>query len=110
MVAEGWKPGIIALKEYLHNTNNEDFDADGEFDVREVVLGHIQRGGSPSAYDRLLATRFGAFAVERLLDGTGAGQMVCLNGSQISTVNLNYATSNTRPLDPELMRLAKTLF
>lgn len=104
MVAEGWKPGRRALMEYLNNER-----LDHKFDVREVVLGHIQRGGTPSAFDRLLATRMGVRAVESLLDGSGIGKMVGLRGAQTALVDLAEATSRTKPLPEELLRTAAML-
>ena len=61
IVAEGWRPGTQALAEYLRERKDE-----LGFEVRTTVLGHVQRGGSPSAYDRILATRLGAEAVDAL--------------------------------------------
>jgi 6-phosphofructokinase 1 len=104
MVAEGWQPGVRALQEYLRTNHLEE-----GFDVREVVLGHVQRGGTPTAFDRLLATRMGVTAVERLLDGSGDGQMVALQGDQIALVDLQEATSRSRALSPELLRIAGML-
>jgi 6-phosphofructokinase 1 len=101
MVAEGWKPGTQALKTYLEMN-----DSDEGFDVREIVLGHIQRGGAPSAFDRMLATRMGCYAVERMLDGKSSGNMVSLRGNEMALVSLKEATSHQRQLDSEMMRLA----
>ena len=61
------------------------------YDVRTTVLGHIQRGGTPTAYDRVLATRFGVQAVAALRDGA-AGSMVALRGTDIVRVDLAEAT------------------
>ncbi|MCS6772564.1 MAG: ATP-dependent 6-phosphofructokinase [Anaerolineae bacterium] len=104
MVAEGWKPGLRALKDYLCDTKLNE-----RFDVREVVLGHIQRGGTPTAFDRLLATRMGVRAVESLLDGSGIGKMVALRGAQSVLVDLKEATSQPKPLPEELLRIADML-
>jgi len=104
MVAEGWKPGTQALKTYLNSHRNDD-----TFDVREVVLGHIQRGGTPSAFDRMLATRLGAAAAEHLLDGSGVGRMVGLHGGDIGTISLDEATHNCKGIDERLLRLADIL-
>lgn len=104
IVAEGWTPGLRVLQDYLHS--NELHEG---FDVREVVLGHVQRGGTPSAFDRLLATRLGAAAVEHLMDGMGVGKMVALHGGQVALVDLEEATSHSKPLSPELLQLADVL-
>lgn len=107
MVAEGWKPGIATLKQYLHEHDGAELESG--FDVREVILGHVQRGGSPTAFDRLLASRFGAKAVELLVEGTGSGRMVGLQGGRIGSVSLAEATTQERKLDPELVELARVL-
>ena len=67
---------------------------------RAVVLGHIQRGGTPTAYDRVLATRFGVHAVDAVHEGDG-GVMVSLRGTDIVRVKLAEATAavKTVPLD-----------
>ena len=105
IVAEGWRPGIHALQEHLHQHNSK-FLEEQSFDVREVVLGHVQRGGTPTAFDRMLATRLGVFATEQLLAGTGNGMMAGLHGNQVGLVSLREATSRRCELDPELLRLA----
>jgi 6-phosphofructokinase len=104
IVAEGWKPGLRALQKYLADNHTDE-----GFDIREVVLGHVQRGGTPTAFDRLLATRMGVRAVESLLDGSGIGQMVGLHGGQLGLVPLEVATSCPKPLSAELMRIGEML-
>jgi 6-phosphofructokinase 1 len=68
-------------------------------DVRITVLGHLQRGGSPSPYDRLLSTRYGAAAVSAARDGI-FGEMVALRGLEIVTVPLVEATGHLRTVRP----------
>jgi phosphofructokinase-like protein len=74
---------------------------------RATVLGHLQRGGTPTAFDRVLATRFGAAAVELFLAGR-SGEMVCLQGGRINAVPLKEAVSKLKRVDPrsELVRAA----
>jgi ATP-dependent phosphofructokinase / diphosphate-dependent phosphofructokinase len=67
-------------------------------DIRETVLGHIQRGGSPSAFDRVLATQFGVKAFEMVLDGD-FGRMVTYKNNTISTVTLQEAISSYNFVD-----------
>ena len=77
---------------------------------RVTVLGHIQRGGSPLATDRILATRFGVAAAELALDGR-SGYMVALKGTRIATVPLKDATkqpSNVLP-DGQLVHAARAV-
>ncbi len=77
-------------------------------EVRIVVLGHLQRGGRPNAFDRMLATSFGAYAVRALANGTH-GSMVALQGSDIITVPIAEAIANlkTVPPDGQLVRSAR---
>jgi len=77
-------------------------------DVRAVVLGHVQRGGSPSAFDRILAARMGERAVRALLDGE-AGVAVGLRGSQMVTYPLSEAYASTHALRHEIYTLANVL-
>ncbi len=69
-------------------------------DVRVTVLGHLQRGGSPTAYDRILATRFGVEAVEALAQGRDA-HMVCLRTPRIEVVPIRDAIEGLKTVDPE---------
>ena len=77
---------------------------------RCVVLGHLQRGGSPNAFDRMLGTNFGACAVRALADGE-TGKMVALQAGTITTVPLSEAIANikTVPVDGQLVRTARDI-
>src|SRR5216683_17426 len=79
-------------------------------DVRVTVLGHIQRGGSPSPFDRILATRFGVEAVELIARGE-FGRMVCLRAGEIESVSLDEAVGETRLVDPKgsIVRTARAI-
>jgi ATP-dependent phosphofructokinase / diphosphate-dependent phosphofructokinase len=79
-------------------------------DVRVSVLGHIQRGGSPSPFDRILGTRFGVAAVD-LVANRGFGKMVCLHNSQIECVSIADAIGRLRTVDPsgEMVRTARAV-
>jgi phosphofructokinase-like protein len=78
-------------------------------DTRHVVLGHLQRGGSPTAYDRILSTRYGLRAAEAVKNGEW-GQMVALRGNEIVTVPLEEATEETKTVPDDLYRAAETFF
>lgn len=67
---------------------------------RATVLGHLQRGGSPTAYDRVLATRFGVKAVQLFQEGR-YNEMVCLRGNSIGSVPLEEAVAGTKLVDPD---------
>jgi len=78
-------------------------------ETREVVLGHIQRGGSPTAFDRVLGTRFGVKAVELVKAGK-FGQMVALKGNAIVDVPLASAVDALKLVPKELYDMAKVFF
>lgn len=71
-----------------------------EIETRVVVLGHLQRGGSPIAFDRVLATRFGAAAVD-LVAEKKFGYMVCLRGRQLDAVMIDDAVKLLKKVDPQ---------
>src|SRR5580693_84168 len=79
-------------------------------DVRVTVLGHIQRGGSPSPFDRILATRFGIESVELVARGE-FGRMVCLRAGEIESVTLDEAVGVNRQIDPKgsMVRTARAV-
>jgi 6-phosphofructokinase 1 len=71
------------------------------FETRVTILGHIQRGGTPTAFDRILATRFGVAAIDAVHEG-GAGEMVALQAGQIVRVPLADAVGVSKTVDPAL--------
>jgi len=79
------------------------------FETRVTVLGHIQRGGSPTAFDRVLSTRYGVKAVE-LVTQKKFGQMVCLKGNEIKHAPLSKAVGKLKTCSKELYDMAKIFF
>ncbi len=79
-----------------------------EYDVRVTILGHLQRGGRPSAYDRILASRLGVAAVEALKEGQ-RNIMVGVKNDQIVYVPISKAIKIDKPLDPELINVLTVL-
>ena len=77
-----------------------------KYETRSVILGHIQRGGSPSAFDRMLATRYGSAAVD-LINDKKFGQMVALKGSEIVSVELNEAVYCLKKVDDRMIAMAE---
>jgi 6-phosphofructokinase 1 len=79
-------------------------------EVRISVLGHIQRGGSPSPFDRILATRFGVAAVDLIASG-GFGLMVALHGGSIVSVDVAHAIGHLKAVNPdgEIVRTARAI-
>ena len=78
-------------------------------ETRLTVLGHIQRGGSPTAYDRILATRFGVRAVDAVHKGD-FGKMVALRSEKIITIKLEEAVLKNKKVDMELYEIAEMFF
>ncbi|HJV64596.1 MAG TPA: 6-phosphofructokinase [Geomonas sp.] len=81
-----------------------------EMDVRVTVLGHLQRGGTPSCFDRVVGSRFGVKAVE-LIEQGAFGQMVCLRGRDIGSVPIDDAIRSLKLIDPagDMVRHAEAL-
>ncbi|MBI4553515.1 MAG: 6-phosphofructokinase [Candidatus Latescibacteria bacterium] len=78
-------------------------------ETRVTILGHIQRGGSPTAYDRVLATRFGVAAAD-LVHAGEFGRMVALRAAKIESIPLSDIVGKIRPVDMELYEIAKVFF
>lgn len=81
---------------------------DYDYDPRIVVLGHVQRGGTPTCFDSVLASRLGASAVG-MLTGGKSGVMVGMVNGEITPSPLEAAWGTKRPLDPEMLKLVDTL-
>lgn len=101
VIAEGAPYKVTDLVDYLNEKHVG-------FEIRLTILGHIQRGGGPSAYDRLLATRMGVEAVNRLLAGE-TGVMIAQQGREQVTVPLTEVTTRTREITPRYFDLALML-
>lgn len=103
VVAEGAKNNAEALIAYFR-----EHEARIGFELRATILGHVQRGGIPSAYDRFLATRLGAGAVAALNRGE-SGVLVGMIDGQVTTTPYAEIVGRQKPLDPELWKLAHIL-
>jgi phosphofructokinase-like protein len=79
------------------------------FETRATILGHIQRGGSPTAGDRVLGTRFGVYAVDMIKQGK-FGRMAALHGNQIEDVDFSVALGRLKTVDLNLFRVAEVFF
>jgi 6-phosphofructokinase 1 len=102
VIAEGAPYKTTDLAEYLNVTHPVGFE------IRITILGHVQRGGSPSAFDRLLATRMGVQAVDQLLAGE-TGIMVGLDGRALTDVPLEQVTTKARTISDGYYDMAYTL-
>ena len=94
-----------AIGEYVAKKIEEDTG----YETRVSVLGHIQRGGSPSAYDRIIATRFGVKAVEMVAENK-FGKMVSLHDNKLHYVDIEEAVKKRKTVDMELYEMAKVFF
>jgi len=100
--------GHIRLGGIGHSLGDEIEKRTG-FETRVTVLGHIQRGGTPTAFDRVLGTRFGIKAMELVLKND-FGKMTALQGSKVVAVPLEKAVSKLKTVDMELYDIAKVFF
>jgi 6-phosphofructokinase 1 len=100
VVAEGDKTGknVFELKEYVEKHLPI-------YDVRVSVLGHMQRGGSPTCFDRVLASRMGVKAVESLIEGK-TNCMIGVENNKMVLTPIDYAISGLTPIDEELVRVS----
>jgi 6-phosphofructokinase 1 len=103
VVAEGAKYNASALIKYF----DQHKDRLG-FKIRETILGHVQRGGEPCAYDRILASKFGYGAIEAI-DRGEFGVLVGQNKDEITTVPLEEVVSHKKEISMELVKLARIL-
>jgi len=102
VVAEGAKCNAEALIRHFRE------DAGLNWEIRATILGHVQRGGAPTAFDRLLGTRMGVAAIDSLLENE-AGCLVGLIGGAITRTPLSEVVGRQKPLDLSLLDLAGVL-
>jgi 6-phosphofructokinase 1 len=107
---EGKTRSIIILSEGVGSATDFEkvFGMIGGFETRITVLGHLQRGGSPTHFDRILATRMGASSVDALLEGK-SGVMAALQQKKIKFIPLKEVLDNKRELDRGLLDIADML-
>lgn len=103
VAAEGAKYNAAALTEYF-KTNQERHG----FSIRSTILGHVQRGGEPTAADRVLGSKFGMGAVEAISHGE-FGVLVGIHDNHIITTPYSEVVGKSKPLDEELLLLMKVL-
>ncbi|MEP7291071.1 MAG: 6-phosphofructokinase [Chloroflexota bacterium] len=102
VIAEGAPYKTTDLAEYLKKHTEIGFE------IRLTILGHTQRGGSPTAFDRLLATRMGVKAVQSIRDGL-SGVMVAVSGREMKPIPLQDAISQLRPIGDHYFEMARFL-
>lgn len=109
---KGKRHSIIAITELMTDVHALAKEIEARFgnETRATVLGHIQRGGSPCAFDRILASRMGVYAVELLLQGFG-GHCVGIQNEQLVHHDIIDAINNMRrPFKEELFEASRKLF
>ena len=110
-VAHGKNHAIVCITEKITDVYKlaERIEAATKLETRATVLGHIQRGGAPTAFDRLLASRMGAYAVRLLREGVG-GRCVGIQANELVHHDIIDALENmTRPYNPRLVELCHKL-
>ncbi len=110
MHTRGKRSSIIVVAEGAARASDvKDFiQVNTGFEARYLVLGHMQRGGSPTAFDRVLALRLGAHAANRLISGF-SGEMVGVDGGKLVTHPLSYVLSTERTVDPDKLLLVDVM-
>lgn len=101
VVSEGAELTAGELQDYVN-------DAEGAYAADLTSISHTQTGGDPTAFDRILAARLGAAAIETLADGE-SGKMVGVRGENVERVPLEDVSGKERELDPDMYRLAQVL-
>jgi len=104
LVSEAQKDGVGGAFYYAERIRNE-FP---QFDARVTILGHLQRGGTPTAYDRILASRMGYAAIEALLEGQ-RNIMIGIKNDEIVYVPISRAVKMNKPINTELISVLNVL-
>ncbi len=110
MAVKGKKSALIVVAEGAARASDikEFVQSQTGFEARYLVLGHMQRGGSPTAFDRVLALRLGAFAADRLIEGYSM-EMVGVDGEKLVAHPLSYVLGTERSIDHDRMALVETM-
>ncbi len=99
------RPRLGGISYYLA----EEIEARSGFETRATILGHLQRGGMPTAFDRVLGTRFGVYAIE-MVKAKKFGRMCALQGTSITDIPISKAIGKLKTVDPELYKVAQVFF
>jgi 6-phosphofructokinase 1 len=102
VAAEGAPLSAEEFHEYVNQAGGEAVES------RMTVLGHVQRGGSPTAFDRILASRMGTAAIKALSEGE-SGVMIGLQGRRMELLPLSEVVGRSHPLDPDIYEMAEVL-
>jgi len=99
IISSGWKPGTNALAAFLENNEKET-----DLLVRKSILGYVQRGGSPSCFDRLLGTQFGTEALKMLIEGSH-NSYVALKGEKLERLPFSQTIGKVKKIPEMYFRL-----
>ncbi|MEN4815852.1 6-phosphofructokinase, partial [Bacillus velezensis] len=111
-IAKGKKHAIVAITEHICDIDDlaRFIETETKRETRSTVLGHIQRGGAPCAYDRILASRMGAYSIELLMQGYG-GRCVGIQNEKMVHHDIVDAIENMkRPFKRDWLDTAKKLY
>jgi 6-phosphofructokinase 1 len=111
-IEKGKKHAIIAMCEHVTNVDTlaQHIEAETGRETRATILGHLQRGGTPTARDRIMAGRMGSFAVKLLLEGEGGRCVGLMNSQMVHHDIINCINNMKRPFNQELFDLSDSLF
>ncbi len=111
-IAKGKKHAIIAMCEHVTNVDAlaKHIEAETGRETRATILGHLQRGGTPTARDRIMASRMGSYAVKLLIDGEGGRCVGLMNSKMVHHDIIDCINNMKRPFNQELFDLSDSLF
>ena len=111
-IAKGKKHAIIAMCEHVTNVDHlaKHIETETGRETRATILGHLQRGGTPTARDRIMASRMGSYAVKLLLDGQGGRCVGLMNSQMVHHDIIDCINNMKRPFNQELFDLSDSLF
>lgn len=111
-ISKGKKHAIVVITEHICNINKLAcyIERETKRETRTTVLGHIQRGGTPVAYDRILASRMGAYAIKMLLDGYSGRCVGVLNEKMVHHDIIDAIENMKRPFKEDWLEIAKKLY
>ncbi|CED60721.1 6-phosphofructokinase-Phosphohexokinase [Moritella viscosa] len=111
-IEKGKKHAIIAMCEHVTNVDAlaKHIEAETGRETRATILGHLQRGGTPTARDRIMASRMGSYAVKLLIDGEGGRCVGLMNSKMVHHDIIDCINNMKRPFNQELFDLSDSLF
>jgi len=111
-IDKGKKHAIIAMCEHVTDVNRlaQHIESVTTRETRATVLGHLQRGGTPTARDRIMASRMGSYAVKLLIDGEGGRCVGLMNSQMVHHDIIDCINNMKRPFNQELFDLSDSLF